>query len=602
MLIISFYARSGGDGVSQPAIFVAASTLYFRDRPDWTALSNDRRRLKPGQQIAYQSMISHSDYDYIQTKQGFLPIFNHQMNQRYGVWPGMPIASEDDVASVIELRGQFKLTKRAVNVYWQPDLSSHVVTRLRQGTVVNYVGKCASKHRGWLVIRWQQRDYYVPFMTRYPHHEHYYGIEITGSKPVKRLQEPWTVRQMQALPDIPVENTDFKPLLAKINQVKQTDAVVFGLITDTHYDAVQSQATVQTLSDLRQIQQFAKLGHLDAVIMNGDLVDGTQPISRTVLDTGDAVAAISDGPVPVLFSLGNHDDNSGFARYLNGFRTDQVITNQTIYALRASAYHRLNTDQQLYGRFRLPGSQVSVIVLNSFDIPDYVTDGNFKRHYEDQPNGIHWTGILQNIRHSRSRFGQAQADWFVHEMSNLDAQEQVLVVSHDTIRSAQTHEAVSHFWTYDWFANNQQGAYVKIYDALTQHHDQIIAVLSGHTHVDDWSDEDGINWITTTSDIVDRRKTAQGRRAHQNAWDVLVINPTARELHRFRHGWADREGQLLNWQYRLFGDGTEQLRRSPLSRLKQFKARPLKGNARYYQNQNQQVTQKWRGFKGYFRY
>ncbi len=59
----------------------------------------------------------------------------------------------------------------------------------------------------------------------------------------------------------------------------------------------------------------------------------------------------------------------------------------------------------------------------------------------------------------------------------------------------------------------------------------------------------------------------------------LIINPKQRQLFRLRYGWHDCAGKLRNWQYRLFGDGTDTKHRSLKTILKRQVRKPLTGNA-----------------------
>lgn len=589
--------------------FVAAEPLVFRTSPEWTALSN-RALLYTGDQIVYNNILSNQGIAYIQTEQGFLPYYNQQTGKRYGVLAGSDLSSQLIIQSkktaFFKMNGRFCFNRRAVNIYQTPDLNSPILGHLKRDSIIDYTGKLADKHRGWLQLTHAGRHSYVPFMSRYPIHDHYFGKEITGSKSVSRLREPWTFDQVKTLPDqspTHLEKQQLQRITSQLKQLQQPDSVVIGLINDTHYDAHQSSATQRPLRDLKMISQLAREQFFDGLVMNGDLVDGNQPLNRTIVDTGDAISVLKNSHRPVFITQGNHDDNSGFARYLNGYRTEQVVTEQTALNLRNSLNNSwLANQHNFYGKYHVPGTPVSLIMLNTFDIRDSSSDVYFDRDYDDQPNGIHWTGILQNIRHSRSRIAEQQAAWLIHTLDQLTPDEQVIIFSHDSIRSATDKQAVKPFWTYDWFANNQQGDYARVYSSLVKHRQQIIAVMSGHTHVDDWSNQDGINWIATTSDIADRRKTNRLDNPAIGAWDVLIINPKQRQLFRLRYGWHDRAGKLRNWQYRLFGDGTDTKHRSLKTILKRQDAKPLTGNALYYQNQNKQVDQVWRGFRGYFEY
>lgn len=601
---------SAADSQSETHEFIAAEPLAFRTVPEWPAIRKGGQLLHTGGLIVYSKIVRNQSISYLQTQHGFLPYYNHQTGKRYGVLInsslGLPLKPRRERPTFFKMNGQFCFSRRGVSCYQHPDLHAPIIGHLNQNTVVNYTGKLADQHRGWLQLTHAGRQTYVPFMSRYPHFEHYFGYEITGSKNVSRLREPWTFDQADTpvtLKPTSLEKTTLLKLTHQLKQLRQPGDIVIGLINDTHYDSHQSTYSQWSLRDLQLISTMARDQQFDSLVMNGDLVDGNQPLSRTIIDTGDAVSALQQSQVPTFITQGNHDDNSGFARYLNGYRTEQVMTEKLAHNLRNRHHNNwLAAQNNFYGKYRVPDTKVSLIMLNTFDIRDSSTNGYFSRNYDDQPNGIHWTGILQNIRHSRSRIAHQQATWLTNTLDQLAPDEQVIVFTHDSIRSATDKQAVRPFWTYDWFANNQQGDFACVYNSLVQHRRQIIAVMSGHTHVDDWSHQDGLNWIATTSDIADRRKTSRLNSKTLGAWDVLVLRPQQHQLFRLRYGWQDRAGRLRHWQYRLFGDGTDTRHRSLKEILKRPDSRPLTGNARYYRNQNKQADQVWRGFRGYFKY
>lgn len=590
--------------------FVAAETLAFRTAPEWATINSEGKMLYTGELIVYSKNLINKGVSYLKTNKGFVPYYNFKTGKQYGVIVSSklkrPAEVQSNQATVFKMRGQFCFSRHGVNVYQHPDLQSPVMGHLNRRSIVNYTGKLADQHRGWLQLTHAGQHRYVPFMSRYRNYQHYFGREITGSKTVSHLREPWVFDRAATTVDLSttsLERAALQQLSKQLKSVRQPDSIVIGLINDTHYDLHQSTDSQQPLRDLLQFGHFARDHGLDGVVMNGDLVDGNQPLSRTIIDTGDAVSALEESQLPVFITQGNHDDNSGFARYLNGYRTEQVMTEQTALNLRNQLNNYWLADQNnFYGKYKVPGTAVSLIMLNTFDIRDSHSDVYFDRDYDDQPNGIHWTGILQNIRHSRSRIASQQATWLTKTLDQLAPNEQVIVFTHDSIRSATQKQAVTPFWTYDWFANNQQGDFARVYNSLVKHRQQIIAVMSGHTHVDDWSRDDGLNWVTTTCDIADRRKSSRLNSRAIGAWDVLVINPKQRQLFRLRYGWRDRAGRIRHWQYQLFGDGTDTRRRTLKEIFKRPDSQPLSGNALYYQNQNKQVDQVWRGFRGYFDY
>lgn len=361
------------------------------------------------------------------------------------------------------------------------------------------------------------------------------------------------------------------------------------------------------LHELQVMGAYARRHRMDALVVNGDLVDGVQTIDRTLLDTKAAMETLRAGEVPCLFTQGNHDDNSGFARFVNGDRVEQVISDETLASLRG--FDRLSDSSRsspaaLYGLYHFPGTSVYAILLDAFDIPDSDARGYFEDGYDDAPNGIYWHGVVANIRHSRSRFQQQQADWLATTFDMLPAGAQVIVFSHAAIRRPSTQQAPGFYWTYDWFVNNQQGAYGRIYQTLAVHRRQIIAVMTGHDHVDDWANDNGLNWISSTCAIPSRRKSDIGLSNYgvKSAWDVLVINPGDRELYRFRYGWWDASGSKRRRHKHRLRRVANCISVGFSAYRNLFSNKPVVTETDHYNNVTKHVIQRWNGFKGHFNY
>lgn len=351
--------------------FVAAEPLAFRTLPEWTALSKNKALLYTGDQIVYSNILLNDRIVYVKTERGFLPYYDQQTGKRFGVLENGNLNLQPTSRSVesvcFKMNGRFRFDQRAVSIYQSPNLNAPILGHLKRHSVIDYTGKLADVHRGWLQLTHAGRHGYVPFMSRYPTHQHYFGKEITGSKKVSRLREPWEFNRVNkpvSQSATPLEKQQLQQIAANIKQLRQPDSIVIGLINDTHYDSHQSLGTQRTLHDLRMISQLARKEAFDGLVMNGDLVDGNQPLNQTIIDTGDAVSALSQSQRPVFITQGNHDDNSGFARYLNGYRTDQVMTEQTALHLRNTFNNSWLADSHnFYGKYHVPDTPISLIML-----------------------------------------------------------------------------------------------------------------------------------------------------------------------------------------------------------------------------------------------
>lgn len=523
------------------------------------------------------------------------------------------MASDYKNAHIYLMRGTYRAPGQGLFGYSQPSLDADECEFFPGKQLIGYTGKVRANSVGWLIVNNNQRKTYVPFATLIGRWIVRNGHEVGVKNRTLHLREPWEYDQAPMhgvntsdLELSAIEEAALEQLSNKVKNVADTDAVVIGCVTDVHYDSHRSATTKAMLHELQAMSSYAQRHHVDALVSNGDLVDGIQTLDRTLLDTKAAVETLRASEVPCLFVQGNHDDNSGFARFVNGDRVEQVISAETLASLRG--LDRLTdgslSPSVLYGMYHFSGTKVYAILLDAFDMPDSSAGGYFTDGYDDVANTIHWNGVVANIRHSRSRFQRQQAEWLETTLDALPADAQVIVFSHAAIRRPENQKAPGFYWTYDWFVNNQQGYYARIYHALLAHQGQIIAIVTGHNHVDDWANDDGLNWIASTSAISSRRKSDanQSNCNINGAWDVLVINPSQREMFRLRYGWQDLPGSKRGSHQHLVKRCTNHIKMTFEKYCNLFRNKSVVDELDNYNNITKHVVQRWNGFRGHFNY
>ena len=368
------------------------------------------------------------------------------------------------------------------------------------------------------------------------------------------------------------EQAEFDRIEQEIAQNKQSDDVLIGYITDTHFDSYQTPSSAAVLRSMKLLSYFAHAGNpgLDLVIHGGDLNDGTKPKALSNVDIQMATDAIKMSERPYIILQGNHDDNSGYSRDMSGYLMNQVISNTEAWNMRASnclqrATGSDNPNGGVYGRYDLPNSNVSILVLDGFDqgdIEENDTNGNI----------VNWsTPHFNTFRHGFTRYSNAQVTWAQNMLAQLKQEDrQVMVFNHIAPRGVNTYgwnqkneNTLSNRFEikYDLTKNSQ-----RIYDSLTPYANNIIGYMAGHTHEDDYNYSGGIQFVTTTCAIADRGTGSQdGNRPdgslyvgrndkNKFAFDILQISPSQRTVKRHRFGYGSQSSDfsgwfLSNWQW-----------------------------------------------------
>lgn len=496
-----------------------------------------------------------------------------------------PVALEN---YVFPTSGWVKVIKRGIYAHSRPELKRRTRVRYypKDATKeIHYAGKLMANHWWWAVLTdgsylplgrvsdlnvFRQRISYNPvdhlFWQRFGNVEDrnraqpieafwpYTKVSGAGYRDVVATENSVTQLQptdlTQPVQPSPAELRRMQAIAATIVQTKEAQTVVIGFITDTHIDSWKTPATARALRGIQLLSYYAAHFGADLLVHGGDVNDGIKPRDWSVADVKRAVAAMQLGQVPFIIAQGNHDDNSGYARDMAGYRFDQLITNQMATTLRADQFRQWlkiptgsqNPNQAVFGTYALPNSPIVVIVLDGFDMPDVAQA----------------VADFGTFRHGYTHYSGPQIDWLKQTLASIAAEQQIMVFDHITLNGiAPT----------DWhdlqprFENNRsktaRGAAhqsQQIYELLTKHQQRyhnIIGFMAGHSHTDDYVYSAGVQFVTSTCGLFDRGDGAHQRwlgNLNESAFDILQINPQSRQVFRHRVGFAGPHF-LKQWQY-----------------------------------------------------
>lgn len=467
--------------------------------------------------------------------------------------------------------GKAKLVDNGAWSRNRPYMSATKLTHYTKGSTVTYTGKLHSDGRIWCIVNGQ----YLPIgKLTTPIHEHFgkgsgmlhhhskfsYTEDTNEHQPWSNIW-PYTGEDanhddqqnmlQHSNPRQELQPTSYESQeLARVHEVVQSvsapDAVTVGFITDTHFSSYNTPATARVLHQMKTFSYYAKHFGMDLMVHGGDLNDGVTEKKYELEDVKRGMDALRLGQRPLLVAQGNHDDNSGYARDKDGYYPRNIITNTEVYPYRLGTFaHLLDTrgntaNRAAYGKYKIPNSKVNVILLDGFDQSDYYTTP---------------VKLRRQFRHGWTHFSAQQQNWLRNTLEAIPDDEFVLVVTHIMFRGLQF-EQLNDFAEAYLDGNPAPGTLEgeNIRNILIDYNNRtgnLIAVMGGHTHHDDYSNQFGIHWIVSDCALSDRGDVPYKRPLHtknEQAWDNLVINVSERKLHRIRYGWnAESSHQTYNF-------------------------------------------------------
>ena len=231
------------------------------------------------------------------------------------------------------------------------------------------------------------------------------------------------------------------------------------------------------------------------------------------------------------------DDNRDYYNGEFGYWPGHIIHNDVANTLRLAEFDTFidqisNSNNALYGSYKVPQSDLNLIFLDGFDQGDNY--GTFVTSRGD-------------FRHGWTHFTPAQQEWLSGKLDDIQANGQkALIFTHimfhtlDWKHSDNPFAEIRNKNTNEYYPNVYEGE--KIKNIIESHSDAVLAVFGGHTHADDFVVENNVTYVTTTCALPDRGDGYNIRKIGtdtESAFDILQINTksTGANIIRHRVGW-----------------------------------------------------------------
>jgi phage minor structural protein len=329
----------------------------------------------------------------------------------------------------------------------------------------------------------------------------------------------------------------------------QTDTTLSVLfITDTHYATSSVNANnlkSRSTMHMQNVSYLTNKAVINAVVHGGDLIDGNEPKKLMMTDLQDAAESLhSYMNAPLLFMVGNHDDNSWYANDKDSNLIRSVIQPSERYNvlkkyLDSGIVQNTNDKESLYYYKDFPTQKIRLICLNSFDNP-YMTQSNGTNKYPSQ-----W----------QSAFRNTQLSWLANTALKLPASGWgVLFFTHAPFQGTFNSEtqinsdilygilnAFINGTSYSGTGNTTDYTCNVSCNYSAQGIGEIIAVISGHVHYDSDMTKNGMKCIQTINSLA--RNDFAGVMPDrplvsllEDAWDVFTIDRSKRKIFATRFG------------------------------------------------------------------
>lgn len=349
--------------------------------------------------------------------------------------------------------------------------------------------------------------------------------------------------------------------ITRVRKNTGPDDLLFGFITDTHFEekADPRDYGANALTHLRNFAEAGRMCGAKFLVHAGDLTNGNRPKEQTRREIMLSAGALRESGLPVLFAIGNHDDNTYFCRdtpgggdnALSGAEWQELVQPAGLPAGTTAAPGVGNCHYRDF-----PEHRVRLLVLNTIDLPlEHRPDGNLK-YYMINDHG----------------FSKAQLEFVAHralDLSRLPDSERwgVLVVSHMSLgflsNGAAMEKILRAFRTGGRcrtskedvitgpFEFNRHPCFPSPADPADLVHEveadftaqgprEVIAHLYGHEHIDEVRTGRGFPEVSLLSSLCYQNcPEAPERRfgtSSEEAWNMVALDRNTHRLKFFRFG------------------------------------------------------------------
>lgn len=376
------------------------------------------------------------------------------------------------------------------------------------------------------------------------------GVAVQGLLVDQRDNQYVRSRQFDLDPLRRHEIEDLERTSEKIQSVQNPRTASFAFMTDSHYESNRGK-TEESIRHYHAINTMSNYCGLDLIVHGGDFGDGYSPLQKTKDDARRGMKTLIDSVrCPVLIAKGNHDDNSYYSINYGTNSLEEMLNEIDWYNLTVKHFENEivlddNFPEGGYFYKDLDKQKIRFVVLNPIDIP-YIDDGSGNPKYHGLDDFA--------FRDKQLNFVANQALDFTDKSS--PSQWAVIFICHtplhpelsnsgtlNTINDDVMNNIISAFKNGTSYTSTTTsgdfGQSVSV-DYTSQGAMDVIAVISGHTHVDRLQVLDGINHLTCLNSLAGQISYSTITRAigtnTEDSWTVFTVDKDTRTVYGHRYG------------------------------------------------------------------
>ena len=317
---------------------------------------------------------------------------------------------------------------------------------------------------------------------------------------------------------------EIKDTAQKVKSLTKEPALVFFLCTDIHYNTFKTdnRLKLDSVTDMTvNMAALKKQIKVDGLICLGDIVDAKPPVKteETKQQVAYVMKRLQGVGLPLLYCIGNHDDNRYISRKDGTLFTPQQLASMYMSYTLADKV----SDPSMHGLNYY-------VDYDRFKIRVFVVDSN----YQNPKDGFRWS----------YGFADSTVAWFKNQLKEVPKEWNVLVLTH---RRFVQNKNPGKNWIYN------QLKMVETVNDFIANGGTYIATAYGHIHRDLSRAKPFLEFSTGAQkcqniEVKKGDASAPERKlntASEDLWDILVIRPQSRKVNTVRFGaGADRE-----WSY-----------------------------------------------------
>ena len=305
---------------------------------------------------------------------------------------------------------------------------------------------------------------------------------------------------------------------ASIESVYDSNCVLIPFFTDLHISCTKGRTAGETAGVAAKIKRHLTCYNIisedydpDVIVYGGDYLDNSSHTAKTTaVESHKAVRMLIDEAAehaPVMIAKGNHDDNTMYTDYRNGYIDPEKMTRVLLNKDIKKTNRNPGQIERAYGYYDIPNKKTRVFVLNSIDVPTRLDEDTNKLYY----NGQGTTGFSQEqlqfvADHLRFDEEGWQVIFFSHHPLITFADDDTEASGYSCSSVTGNHGGKSLIELIEAFAGNEKGTAVNVitdfeskvtYDFTENKSNTVIACICGHTHVYCHKRQNGIHYIAT---------------------------------------------------------------------------------------------------------